>query len=320
MRMLIAMAVLLSTAPTIAQSPSAPHLAVTDDIAAAQAVAARSGDQIWPGLGRAPFGFLFVHAGGETLINDARSPEGFARNGSGPSSIATGPTTWRNPSMLAAMPVFGPPSVIVMGSPASTRLSPLRWQLTVLHEHFHQWQAALPGYYDRAAALDLANGDDTGMWMLNFPFPYADARPHYVAAARQLHTALMARDAATLRREAGRYLEVRRAWQTSVNEQEWRYLDFQLWQEGVARWTEIELGLRSGNRVIATEANVIRRTVLTTLLHINDEPAAREIVYPLGAAEAMLLERLDPDWRGCYRVSLGLTNCWNSLQLESAAQ
>lgn len=98
------------------------------------------------------------------------------------------------------------------------------------------------------------------------------------------------------------------------------HLDFQLWQEGVARRTEIKIGLRSRNSGLVAEARTMRRTILTTLSQMDAQPPAREIVYPLGAAEAMLLDRLDPDWRGCYRVTLGLTSCWDSLSLESPSQ
>ena len=38
------------------------------------------------------------------------------------------------------------------------------------------------------------------------------------------------------------YAEARTAFAASVDAQDWKYFDFQLWQEGVARWTEIELG------------------------------------------------------------------------------
>ena len=57
---------------------------------------------------------------------------------------------------LAAMPLFGPPSTIVIGTPEATGLALPRWRSTIFHEHFHQWQAALPDYYARVLALDLS--------------------------------------------------------------------------------------------------------------------------------------------------------------------
>ena len=44
-----------------------------------------------------------------------------------------------------------------------------------MHEHFHQLQYAQPGYFQAVAALGLSHGDQTGTWILNYPFPYTNA-------------------------------------------------------------------------------------------------------------------------------------------------
>jgi hypothetical protein len=44
-----------------------------------------------------------------------------------------------------------------------------------MHEHSHQLQNAQAGYSQAVAALGLSHGDQTGMWMLNYPFPYTNA-------------------------------------------------------------------------------------------------------------------------------------------------
>ena len=43
-----------------------------------------------------------------------------------------------------------------------------------MHEHFHQLQWAQPEYLKAIDDLGLSKGDATGMWMLNYPFPYDD--------------------------------------------------------------------------------------------------------------------------------------------------
>lgn len=131
---------------------------VAAGIADSRHLAQHVGDTVWPAFSTAPFGFLLVTPDRELLLCDPRVPDGFTV---GPSiaalgcSSASGPRSWRQPSFLAAMPTFGPPAIIVMGSPATTGRSQADWELTVLHEHFHQWQSALPGYYARVDALDL---------------------------------------------------------------------------------------------------------------------------------------------------------------------
>jgi len=40
-----------------------------------------------------------------------------------------------------------------------------------MHEHFHQLQNGQPRYFQAVQDLGLSHGDNTGMWMLNYPFP-----------------------------------------------------------------------------------------------------------------------------------------------------
>jgi hypothetical protein len=41
-----------------------------------------------------------------------------------------------------------------------------------MHEHFHQLQDSQPGLFQKIDELGLSHGDSSGMWMLNYPFPY----------------------------------------------------------------------------------------------------------------------------------------------------
>lgn len=206
------------------------------------------------------------------------------------------------------MPLFGPPSTIVMGTPAATRLDAGGWTRTVLHEHFHQWTASLPRFYDRVAALDLAGGDKTGMWMLNYPFPYTDAAvaAAHADAARALTDALDARGTPGFVPAARRYRDARRAFAEAVGATHWRYAEFQLWHEGVARWTEIVLGERFADRETKVSAAALRAATLRQLKSPDLAKSARTFAYAYGAGEAMLLEACDPSWRKRYPELLAL--------------
>ena len=306
-------AILAAAAMLAGAAPIAP---TTIESVAKVREAARHGDSLWPGYSTAPFGFLLVSDDGEVLLCDDRVPEGFARAerlAGLDCAVATGPKSWRNPSLLAAMPAFGPGEVIVMGSPAATGLDEEAWRRTALHEHFHQWQGQLPHIYQRLEALGLAKGDQTGMWMLNYPFPYE--KPEVGAAYRDAATALLAALSAPAPELAARtrdYLAKRRAFAASVSEEEWRYFDFQLWKEGVARWTEMEVARRAGG-TWAERANRDWTALLADLSTASLAKKQRVGVYSYGAAEAALLERVDPDWRGCYRAVTTMSPCWDSL-------
>lgn len=292
---------------------------VSEDIAQTRSVA-RSGDAVWPGFSSAPFSLLYVTPDAEYLLCDDRTPGGFSDIGQDAATGCTvrqGPSTWRRPALLAAMPIFGPGEVIVMGSPEATGLSRAGWRRTILHEHVHQWQGNLPDYYARTAALDLSDGDESGMWMLNFPFPYQE--PQVAAAYRAAADALLAALAAPEQElgEATRhYLDRRAQFAAAVGERNWRYFDFQLWKEGVARWSEIEVARRAGGDWSA-EAEAYWAEQMAILRSRGLTDMGRVSVYAYGAAEAALLERVDPDWRGCYRVTLQMGECWASLGLEN---
>ena len=276
-----------------------------------RAIARTAGEALWPGFGDAPFGFLLVGRDQELLLCQPSPPRGFTPAGRDETTGCDRLVRRRTglpEGLLAAMPIFGPASTIVMGTRESTGLTLLRWRAAVLHEHFHQWQTALPGYYARVAALDLAGGDPTGMWMLSFPFPYADPAiaTAYSQAAQALADALEARRTGAFPARVAQYLERRRALAAAAGERNWRYVEFQLWQEGVARWTEIALGRNSDEYATRMDAAAREQEVIGGLRHPDMARVGRLVVYALGAGEAMLLEACGPAWRARYPTLLAM--------------
>src|SRR5690606_10038020 len=75
-------------------------------------------------------------------------------------------------NLLATFPAVSDLPTVVVGRPAQTGKTSTFWAITLLHEHFHQLQYAQSDYAEAVASLDLAGEDQTGMWMLNYPFPY----------------------------------------------------------------------------------------------------------------------------------------------------
>lgn len=303
-RRLPLLAALLAAAP----APE-PPVTIGPSLAQARAFGASTGESLWPGYGSAPFGFLLLQSGGETLLCRESAPEGFTAEGKEP---ATGCTRYGRgrtqlpAGLLAAMPIFGPPADIVMGTPEATGRTQGAWLRTILHEHFHQWQWALPGHFARVDTLDLKGDDKTGMWMLNFPFPYDDAgvAAAYTAASNALADALERRGTPSFGAAFDRYLAARRRFEASVSARDWRYLDFQLWQEGVARWTEIQLGKTYPDRAVREAAAELERATLADLRKPDLKRQRRELAYPYGAAEAMLMSECGPAWRKAYPAVL----------------
>lgn len=301
------------------EDPGVPAL-----LAGTQAHARTAGEALWPGYGSAPFGLLLVEAEGERLFCQP-APSGFTLRD--PDPITGCEVSWRVRSrlpnnLLAAMPVFGLPSTIVVGTPAATGRTPAAWSRTLLHEHFHQWQTALPGYYARVDALDLKDGDETGMWMLNFPVSYADAGAvaSHANASMALVAALQARGRPDFPTALRHYLSTRSAFAATLGSRSWRYVEFQLWQEGVARWTEIELGRSHPDPEVRASAEALEREVLTTLSAPNLATQGRLFAYPHGAGEAMLLEICNPGWRAQYLTVLELGSLLTSCAVKAPSK
>ena len=68
------------------------------------------------------------------------------------------------------------------------------WVITLLHEHFHQLQDSQPKAMVDLAGLNLAPGDQTGLWMLTFPFAYdrKDVHEQFALMSQRLATAIQA--------------------------------------------------------------------------------------------------------------------------------
>ncbi len=297
--LLVGCAAAMSETPT---EPSPPRALIAE----ARMLAASHGDAIWPGFTETPFELLLVEAAQETAFCATNLPDDFTPSGV---DEATGcPTAVRDqqfsPSFLASFPAFGGRPLIIVGTPEATNHAPLSWVIVLIHEHFHQYQATRPDYFDATAALDLAQGDQTGMWMLNYPFPYDD--PRVGAAFDAMATALIAAlDASDERFEPAmqRYLAARSEARSLVSEADWRYAEFQLWNEGAARWTELAMA-----RLAAEHDPAYAALAEGRYQQIKDEIAAlalpdnqRVAFYPIGAAEAELLDRRTPSWRAAYR-------------------
>ena len=290
--------------------PPAPSLGTS--VSQVRSFARAQGEALWPGYGTAPFEFLLVQAKEETLLCRATVPSDFKPAGHDREAGCARYVRARTPlsdKLLAAMPLFGPPPTIVMGTPETTGRTPASWLRTILHEHFHQWQFSLPDYFKRTDGLGLKNGDETGMWALNYPFPYsrADVVAAQAAASKALADAVAARGTGDFKPKLEGYLKQRAAFRAAVSERDWRYIDFQLWQEGVARWTEIQLGKAYPDEAVAASAARLEQRTLEDLRKPDLAGQGREFVYAYGAAEAMLLAACGPKWRERYPLLLELS-------------
>jgi hypothetical protein len=274
-------------------------------------------DDIWPGWRDTPLRLLLVTDSVEFLIGHSEPSADFARRGY---DILLKREVWTRPrqfppTLLATFPAVSGKPTIVIGSAERTGKSSTAWVLTLLHEHFHQWQYSQPDYYAGVARLDLAHGDTTGQWMLDYSFPY-DSAP-VQQAVRRLATALgQALDAppGAQVKALKTAVSARETLRGSLTAADYGYFEFQLWQEGVARFIEYAAARAAAEsressaafRSLAdyepygAAAEEARRSVRRELAQLALGRQRRVAFYPLGAAMALLLEETRSDWKGAY--------------------
>jgi hypothetical protein len=286
-------------------------------LAEARRLADQLCDQLWPGWGRTAFQVLLVGDSAEFLAGHDGPAGGFARLGY---DTVLGGEVWSrprrlSPTLLATFPAVGGVPTVVIGSAERTGKASTDWVLTLLHEHFHQWQYSQPDYYAGVSRLDLAHGDTTGRWMLDYAFPY-DSAP-VQRAMRSLATALVQALEARPDARARALKDVivaRDSLRSRLTAADYRYFEFQLWQEGVARFIEYSAA-RSAAKAGEPSADfrslpdyepysrAAERTPHSLRRELEELDLARQrrvAFYPVGAAMAMLLEKTRSDWKRTY--------------------
>ena len=318
---LLALNLLLLIAVGDAFSQEKPELRQVDRVRLAEAFKLKEklGDDLWPGWSKTPFAVLLVTPDKEFLIRHPRPSDDFKSLGH--DALLNSEVYYRDrkfqTNLLATFPAVGGISTIVIGQAENTASkTSTPWVITLLHEHFHQLQDAQPDFFKQTEALNLSRGDQTGMWMLNYPFPYAsaDVSRQVSILTQRLVEAMAAKDQALFSSKLASYLEARHALKKMLSPDDYKYLSFQLWKEGMARYTEDRVAHWAAAKfrpsrefrelkdftTFAAVADQVRKGIVGELSTLKLEDYKRVAFYPLGAGEGLLLDRTNRKWRSRY--------------------
>jgi hypothetical protein len=309
---------------TTAFAQNQPALSALDRTRLAEAfrLGDQIGDRIWPGWSKAPFAVLLVTPETEFLIRHPKPSADFTKIGY--DALLKSDVYYRkrqlDPGLLATFPAVGGISTIVIGQAENTSVkTSTPWMITLLHEHFHQLQDSQPNFYPEVNALGLSHGDQTGMWMLNYAFPYdrTEVQEQFVLMSKLLADAINEdEDVRAPKAKVRAYLEARRKFQAMLAPDDYKYISFQFWKEGIARYTEYRVAQLAATKFRPSKefralpdykslADVARETqerIFRQLAKQKLGESKREVVYSYGAAEGLLLDKIRPAWRRRYWV------------------
>jgi hypothetical protein len=269
--------------------------------------------KLWKEWDKTPFAILLVTPEHEFLIRHPAPTSDFQSLGQ--DALLGSNVLFRKRTqpqhLLATFPLVGGIPTIVIGQAENTTVkTSSKWVITLLHEHFHQYQMFQPSYFKDVEGLNLSGGDETGMWMLNFAFPYesASVKKRIHALSQMLHDAI-------LNRQPGNYFEERKKLKSTLTAKDYAYLSFQIWQEGIARYTEYKVaawaakefepspefvGLADHTSFQSVATEIFEKNILEKLKNVDLNRDRREVFYSIGAAEALLLDQVNPKWRERY--------------------
>jgi hypothetical protein len=276
-------------------------------------LAAQVQDRVWPHWSQAPDAILLITPDFEYLTHHP-TPSDFQPAGK---DIAARPRQFE-PNLQATFPPFGSTPVMVIGQAENTSSkTSTPWLITLLHEHFHQLQYAQPDYYPGTEKLGLDKSGAGSMWMLNYPFPYENEKivRQFSALRDRLLSTVLESDPGKFHARATAYVKARKSFLALLAEDDRKYLEFQFWQEGIARYTEIkvaeaaetyrpsaEYAALADFTAFAGMAAKRRQSTLDELKKVALAERKREVAYSFGAAEGLLLDRLRPNWKAAYFI------------------
>lgn len=277
------------------------------------------GDKVWKGFDKIPFVVLLVTDSVEFLINHPYPSDDFKLSEN--DTIIKTKIFYRKKQFpdwyLATFPAVNGINCIVVGTPEKTNKSSTDWTITLLHEHFHQYQFSQEGYYNDVDKLELSGGDQTGMWQLNYPFPYDNNEiiEQYQKYSISLSKVLLNIDKKEFNKYFKDYLAERNKLKNTLKPADYKYLSFQVWQEGIARYTEYKF-LEVLERYNPTKEIVQLKDFIpfakykenlykyntNSLINSKLDVEKRICFYAIGFAEGLILDKQNSKWHNKYLV------------------
>lgn len=272
------------------------------------------GDSIWENISSTPLRILLITDSLEYLFNHNnpdKSFELFKYDSLLNTNIYVRPKRFP-PFLRATFPAVNGVDCIVVGDPKNTKKSDEDWIIMLLHEHFHLYQGANPQYNENISILAQKIANESENWMLDYDFPYNDTTinklfKEYSYSIYETYISLNKND---FKEKMEQYLTNQAEIQNHLTSNDYNYFQFQIWQEGIATYTEYNyLNVLSHNSKFFKEIYAVDftlknedllRAYTSSLLKNDLQKNKRNLFYSIGLLKGIIKDETNPEWKTDY--------------------
>lgn len=273
------------------------------------------GPKLWSGWNNYEQGILFVDEKYEFLFGHKKIPKEFNKA----CYIKEIGRLWYrkrffDKRMEASFPAFSMEPTIVIGSVENTNSkTSTEWLSILLHERFHQVQYSQPNYYKYVNDIKPSSAKD-GSWMLNYQFPYSDKK--LLALFKKLGRSLLKAVDSKNESDYLEYKKIKGSISKRLKRDDLSYMNFQIWQEGIARYVEIQSLKKMSEEYFSDEFKKLKdfelpqsvlsrklKRIRKKLSHLDLGKQKRGAFYVLGLYEGLALDIFKSEWKERYLKS-----------------
>ncbi|TVQ19556.1 MAG: hypothetical protein EA361_00670 [Bacteroidetes bacterium] len=289
-------------------------------IKAADYIITHFGDSIWENISSTPLRILMITDSLEYLFNHNNpddSFEWFKYDSLLNSNIYVRKRRFP-PFLRATFPAVNGIDCIVVGDPKNTQMSDEDWIVMLLHEHFHLYQGIHPNYNENIAVLAQKISGDSDNWMLDYDFPYNDATLNklFKEYSNSLLETFISLNKNDLKEKMERYVINQAEIRNHLTSHDYSYFQFQVWQEGIATYTEYKYlnALNNNSKYFhekyALDFTLKNEDLITAyasgLLNSNLQKNTRNLFYAIGLLKGIIMDAANPEWKTDYFSGLNV--------------
>lgn len=272
------------------------------------------GDSIWDNISKTPLRMLLITDSLEYLFNHDNPGTSFEwcqYDSILNTNIYVRPKKFP-PFLRATFPAVNGIDCIVAGNPQNTEKSDEDWIIMLLHEHFHLYQNENPQYKENIALLAQRISKGANNWMLDYDFPYNDTTINelFKEYSHSVNETCNSLNKNNFNEEVKQCVTDRSEIQEHLSPDDCDYFRFQIWQEGIATYTEyqylniLNLNCQYFKDVYNLDYTLKDETLLKAytnyLLKTDLRKSQRDLFYSLGLLEGIIKDKTNPEWKTDY--------------------